>query len=383
MMCQSIRITHIVPAIANEASGPSYSVVRLCESVISQGQEVTLAALDWAPIASPPLFLKVFPLGLGPRRLGRSPAMAGWLDRQALGKSVDILHNHSQWMMPNVYPGWVSRRHSIPLVVSPRGTFSAWAFTQGSFVKQWFWPLVQAPSLRVTTCFHATAMSEYEDIRRLGFHQPVAVIPNGIDIPDLKEQPQGKYRTLLFLGRVHPIKGLDLLLPAWQTIQYRFPDWRLRIVGPDNGGYLAQMQTLAKKLALTRIEFAGAVYGQQKWQVYRDADLFVLPTYSENFGMAVAESLAAGTPAVVTKGAPWQGLETQGAGWWIDIGLDPLVAALEQALAGSPAVLEEMGQRGRVWMMRDYSWQHIGQQMAATYCWLLHGGCRPDWVIED
>lgn len=229
-----MRIIHIVPAIAEEASGPSYSVVRLCESLIAQGQEVTLAALDWSPLPSPQPFLKTFPLGIGPRRLGCSPAMKEWLSKTAQAGAVDLLHNHSLWMMPNVYPGWLAKRHGVPLIVSPRGTLSEWAMHSGSTIKRVFWPWVQKPALAATTCFHATAESEYDDIRRMGFRQPVAVIPNGIDIPKRWPKTPSQSCTLLFLGRIHPKKGIDVLLHAWRAVMNRFPDWDLQIIGPDN-----------------------------------------------------------------------------------------------------------------------------------------------------
>jgi len=377
------NIVHVVPAIAEEASGPSYSVVRLCKSLIDQGHPVTLAALDWAPVTAPPTFSRFFPLGFGPRRMGRSPAMARWLASQAADGRTSLIHNHSLWMMPNVYTGRTAARYSIPYIVSPRGTFSEWAIQSGSRIKKLFFPLVQRPALSAVTCFHATAESEYEDIRRMGFRQPVAVIPNGIDVPPQMVRLRKGVRTLLFLGRINPIKGLDMLLPAWQAVQSRFPNWQLRIVGADNGGYLDKLRALAAELGLERVEFCGPLYGQDKWRAYGEADLFVLPTYSENFGLAVAEALAAGTPAIVTRGAPWHGLETQGAGWWIEIGLDPLVACLESALIQSSVVLAVMGQQGRDWMVRDYSWQQIGKQMAESYQWILHGGGRPTWMIED
>jgi glycosyltransferase involved in cell wall biosynthesis len=378
-----MHVTHVVPDITQEASGPSYSVVRLCESLIAQGQDVTLAVLDWAPMASPRHFLNAFPLGWGPRRLGRSPAMRQWLLAQAASRSVDLIHNHSLWMMPNVYPGQVAQRHGIALVVSPRGTLSDWAMQSGSSVKRVFWPLLQRPALSATTCFHATAESECEDIRRMGFRQPIAIIPNGIDIPALRPKQAGDSHTVLFLGRVHPKKGLDMLLPAWRAVQDRFPLWRLQIVGPDDGGYLAKMHRLAGELRLERIEFSGALYGGQKWQAYEQADLFVLPTYSENFGVSVAEALAAGTPAIVTQGAPWPGLEKHGAGWWIDIGVDPLVACLEDALCRSREDLGQMGLRGRSWMETEYSWSQVGRQMAETYRWILKGGSTPEWVMAE
>jgi len=370
-----VNIIHVVPAITEEASGPSYSVVRLCESLIEAGDEVTLAAMDWAPIARPPACLRTFPMGVGPRRLGRSPAMARWLEEQARSGQVDVLHNHGMWQMNAVYPGRTAARYGTPYVVSPRGTWSAWAMANGSVMKKPFWSLLQRPAVEPATCFHATAESEYEDIRRLGFRQPVAVIPNGIDIPPPMVKTGGGLRTLLFLGRIHPKKGLDLLLRAWGAVQSRSPGWRLRIVGGDDGyhgssGYLAELKTLAASLGLERVEFSGVLRGMAKWQAYADADLFVLPTHSENFGMSVAEALASGTPSLVSKGAPWSGLEERGAGRWIDIGIDPLVAGLEELLEKGPQQLEEMGRSGRRWMSEDFSWGGIGRQMAEVYRWL-------------
>ena len=303
-----MRLVHVVPAISEEASGPSYSVLRLCESLGNRGEAVTLAALDWAPMVSRPACLKTFPLGIGPRRLGRSPTMRGWLVDSARRGDIDLLHSHSLWMMPNVYPAEAARKGSVPLVISPRGTLSRWALQSGSPMKSLFWRLLQKRVVDESVCLHATAESEYEDLRRMGFRQPIAVIPNGIDIPAISPSPVAEpIRTLLFLGRVHPVKGLDVLLPAWGAVQRRFPDWRLRIVGPDSGGHLLAMRRLADELALERIEFSGPLLGDEKWLAYRSAELFVLPSYSENFGVAVAEALASGTPAVVSKGAPWKG----------------------------------------------------------------------------
>jgi len=375
-----MRAVHVVPAVSSEASGPSYSVVRLCESLLQTGCVVTLAALDLAPMAGPPAFLKTFRLGSGPRRLGRSPHLRRWLANEAGSGRADLIHNHSLWMMPNVYSSWAAKGARVPLVVSPRGTLSRWAFQSGSAVKRLFWPLLQRPALEAAACFHATAESELEDIRRHGFRQPVAVIPNGIDIPDLPHDQTSHDRMMLFLGRLHPKKGLDLLLPAWQRVEDRFPDWRLVIAGPDAAGYRAKMESLAGELGLVRVEFAGPLYGEQKWRAYRAADLFVLATHSDNFAVTVAEALAAGTPAVVSKGAPWVGLERHGAGWWVDIGVEPLAAALESALASPRELLAEMGRRGRAWVAAEFSWATIGRQMAGTYEWLLRGGERPPWI---
>jgi glycosyltransferase involved in cell wall biosynthesis len=194
---------------------------------------------------------------------------------------------------------------------------------------------------------------------------------------------------LLFLGRIHPVKGLDKLLPAWRAVQSRFPDWRLVIAGSDDGyyrksGYLEELQLLVQNLGVERIEFVGGLYGTAKTLTYQDADLYILPSYSENFGVTVAESLAAGTPAIVSKGAPWEGLDMHEAGWWIDMGLDPLVACLEDALGRSPENLEQLGLHGRSWMEAEFAWSDIGAQMEDTYRWLLDKSLPvPAWLRVD
>jgi glycosyltransferase involved in cell wall biosynthesis len=366
-----MRMIHVVPAVSEEASGPSYSVPRLCESLIAAGADVQLAALEWGSTRVPLPYLKTFPSGPGPRRLGVSPKMRRWLNDQAASGRMEIMHSHSLWMMPNVYPGQACRQEGrCRLVVSPRGTLSSWALGQNALQKRIFWRWIQEPALRVASCFHATAETECEDLRRLGFTQPVCMLPNGIDLPPLIRGTHDGRRQLLFLGRIHPQKGVEVLLRAWQVVAGRFPEWELRIAGPEQRGYLARMQALAAQLRLERIEFSGPAYGEAKLRAYRQASLFVLATYSESFGVTVAEALAAGTPAIVTQGAPWAGLVEQGAGWWIEMGLDPLVACLEQ----------EMGRAGHAWMQRDFSWQRIGAQFLATYGWLLHGGDPPPCV---
>src|SRR5262249_53478601 len=153
-----------VSTIAEEAAGPSYSVMRLSESLVTQGQDVTIAVLGSPSSGTAARFVNTFPVGAGPRRLGRSPVMRRWLTEQGKRGTVDILHSHGLWMLPNVYPGLVARRYNVPLVISPRGMISVWAMRNGSVIKRLFWPLLQKPALTATTCFHATAESEYEDI---------------------------------------------------------------------------------------------------------------------------------------------------------------------------------------------------------------------------
>jgi glycosyltransferase involved in cell wall biosynthesis len=248
--------------------------------------------------------------------------------------------------------------------------------------KRVMWHLGQGQTLKRADALHATAESEYEDIRRLGLTQAVCVVPNGIDVPRRMAKSTNGRRRLLYLGRMHRKKGIDLLLRAWRAVQGRVPDWEVVIAGPDDGGELPRMQRLASELRVERVSFLGPVYGEEKLALYRSAHLYVLPTHSENFAITVAEALAAGTPAIVTRGAPWRGLADNDSGWWIEIGVDPLVACLEKAVALPHARLAEMGENGRTWMAREFSWEAIGQQMKRVYEFLRGHGPRPAFVLE-
>ncbi len=375
-----MNIVHTMPDIDKEASGPSYSVVRLCESLLELREKSSIALIGGHASNH---FVHGFARGMGPAHLGNSPAMYRWLKKMVADGNVDIVHNHSLWMLPNVYPGWVTQGKSIPYVVSPRGTLSKWAMQSGSKVKRLFWPFIQKPSITHAACFHATSDAEYEDIRRMGFRQPVAVIPNGIDLPVFSKREVGPTRTLLFLGRLHPVKGVDFLLRAWRILESEFPGWSLRIVGPTGNETATALIELSKSLSLKRVTFSGAIYGNDKFDAYRDADLYVLPTHSENFAVTVAEALACATPVVVSQGAPWGGVVENKAGWWPEIGELPLVVALRSAMSLSRDDLGEMGENGRRWMQKDFSWMGISEKMRGTYLWLRGQGDKPPCVVID
>jgi glycosyltransferase involved in cell wall biosynthesis len=378
-----MKVIQIVPAIFQDADGVSTVVKNLCESMLATGTDLRLAALDWTPMSVIPTYQKNFPLGLGARRLGRSPLMHRWLRTEVESGAVDIIHNHGLWMMPNVYAGNVCQNSNCQLMFSPHGTMTSWALARSALLKNVFWKLFQGSAVQAAACFHATAESEYAEIRKLGFKQPICILPCGVNVMPLQEKQDGGRRQLLYLARVHPIKGVDILLNAWQAVEYKFSDWDLIVAGPDNGGYLAEMQALAVKLKLQRVVFRGPLFGDAKWKAYRDASLYVLPTHSENFGITVAEALAAGTPVIATHGAPWAGLAEHGAGWWIEIGVAPLVECLEKALSTSPQVLNMMGQVGNNWMKRDFSWERISAQFLVAYRWLIDGGEPPPWIRLD
>ncbi|MGH8433922.1 MAG: glycosyltransferase [Pseudomonas sp.] len=373
----------MVPHIDQEAAGPSYSVPRLCQSLAACGNQVELSCLA-ARGDIPGVPLDLHPQWPVLDRFAISTSLARALWRKSA--VVDVVHNHSLWSMVNVAAGWVVSGRGAKLVTSPRGTLSPWALSRSPGVKRILWPL-QRRTLAKADLLHATSEVEYQEIRTQGFTAPVAVVPNGIDLPDLLPQ-QGHMdgsgmRTLLFLSRIHPTKGLDRLLQAWAQLQDRYPGWRLVIAGRGEAAHVQEVKALANKLGVQRVEFPGPLYGEAKAQAYWSADLFVLPTHSENFGMVVAEALAHGCPVVVSKGAPWPGLQTDASGWWVANDIETLAATLDTAMQLPADELVAMGLRGRAWMARDYGWTAIGQKMDAAYRWLLSGGECPAWVKVD
>ena len=375
-----MHVVHTVASIENQSSGPTYSVTGLANAQANLGADTAVFSLGQIGLSGSASFKDrrfVNSLGQLPllKRLGVSSAMRRELNEAA----PKVVHTHGLWMMPNTY-----RSHAAVFVISPRGMLSTVALSFSRQKKAFFRILFQDRALSAASLFHATAKSEYDEIRRFGLRQPVAVIPNGIEIPHAASPPAPvKSRSVLSLGRIHPKKGLDSLIRAWAEIEPTFPDWRLRIVGPDEVGHAAELSGLIRALRLNTVSIEAPVFGTAKTELMAGANIFVLPTRSENFAMTVAESLAVGVPVISTKGAPWAGLETHGCGWWVNHGPEPLAAALRCAMSMPLQELREMGTRGRAWMKRDYSWERVARMTLDAYRWSLEGGEPPTFIRVD
>lgn len=380
-----MRVLQIVPRIATESSGPSTSVPSLCRALAERGDDVELFALE--PAAAKPIFDRVryFPCAALPfaHRLGWSPRMRQALERES--RAFDVVHTSSLWMMPNIYPGLVRERGDSKLVVSPRGTLSAWSRARSKLRKAIVWRLGQRAALEAADCIHATSVEELRDIRRMGLKTPVALIPNGVDCPEsfVERDESRSRRTCLFLARIHPKKGVDRLLEAWRRLAADFPAWDCKIAGPLDSAYAQQVQADAGRSSEARVEFLGEVRGEAKARLFRAADLYVLPTHSENFGISVAEALSHGVPSIVFRGAPWEGLNEQGAGWWIEPDLEVLTNKMREAMQMSDAQRAAMGRRGHAWVRAEFAWPGLAARMQRVYRWLSDAGSleRPECVF--
>ena len=385
-MRELMEVALIIAGLEPSSGGPSYSVPRLAKALaaggigqttLTVGDAGALPHTDTCSYAQDYWGLPV----IGKLRLSSGLKKALYQCAQ----SADLLHVHGLWLMPNVYAGWASKHAGKPLIVSPRGMVAPTALSYSRTRKAAFWHLLQGPAYSAAALWHATSEDEAADVRGFGVDCPIAVIPNGIDLPEgvAVHAEAADRRVILFLSRLHPKKNIPALLEAWRLIADDRPEWRLVIAGPDEGGHRAELEAQVASTAIPRVRFPGPLYGGQKDELINGADLFVLPTLNENFGIAVAELLAAGVPAIVTKGAPWAGLVTERAGWWIDHGVGALVAALREATALPPAERRAMGTRGRAWMARDFGWDGIAGDMASVYSWVLGKSDRPSCVRID
>ena len=382
-------VGQVVPEIDTCSAGPSYSVPGLCRGLQANGVETTLFSLGRKAHAFP-FAHRVFPSHAFPTyATGRSPELLQALRKAC--RSLDIIQTNSLWMLPNVYPYWATRGTACKLVTSPRGSLSAQSLKRSRLKKALFWWTCQRAALARTDMWHATCEKEFNEIRALGYRQPVAIVPLGMDAPALTDADRATFtatfgtparKRVVFFGRIHPIKGVDRLVAAWGRLAPRFPEWELVLAGPDCGGRAACEELVAQN-AIPRVSFPGEMLGKDKYAFLESSALYVLPSFTENFAITVAEALVCGTPVIASTGSPWQGLIRERAGWWVENSVDALEATLADALSRSEAELHAMGERGRAWILRDFTWSSAGAKMKAAYAWLLNQAPQPPHVITD
>lgn len=366
------------------AGGPSRCVPDQCWATVKAGFEVGISFVWGGGKLSPEADLlnvrkvKTFPV----KSLLHSGALWGTIS------NYDIIHVDGVWS-PYCHLGiWFARLQKKPLVITPHGMLEPWALSVKKIKKRIGYNLFLKRDFEKATALQTTAREEAEHLRALGLRTPVAVIPNGVNIPRFKEKvkkPNAKRRRLLFLSRIHPKKGVLELVRAVASLREVFErgKWVLTIAGPDEDGHLALVKMEAQNLGVDHLmEYAGPVEGDKKWDLYRSSSLFILPTYSENFGLVIAEALGCGVPVITTHGAPWKELNTYHCGWWYPIGQKALESTLRQAMTTSSQVLRSMGDKGKRLVDQKYTWPNIGNQLKEMYEWFLKKRPKPSFLLD-
>lgn len=285
-----------------------------------------------------------------------------------------VFHCHGIWSLECWWACRYMLSRGYPVIVSPRGMLEPWALQYHVIKKRLAWVIYQKKLLLNVHAFHATSEQEAKNIRALRYAQPIIKIPNGLDsIPDKDISSHGNntnFRTALFLSRLHPKKGITLLIEAWKTIQPQ--GWILTIAGNAEAGYLSELKSIVDKHGLHgSIQFLGELWGEEKDLAFANSSIFILPSYSENFGIVVAEALQRGLPVITTTGTPWSELVSEGCGWWVEPTVEGVSTALQEALSLSDNRRREMGRMGANLIRRKYLWPAIAEKMQSAYHWLL------------
>ena len=357
-------------SLAPHYGGPAYSVSRLALALADAGAKVGLWSADGSVVDTPLLD--------GDASLVRLGGTAA----DAVGQFCpDIVHDNGLWLGHNHRLAQLCKTLGLPRLVSTRGMLEPWARQHKKWKKDIAWLAYQRRDIRAADALHATAEQEAENLARLKLDVPVHVIPNGVDIPLLRAVPSGAKRTALFIGRLYPVKGLPILIEAWSRV--RPSGWRLVLAGPDEAGHSAVLKALIAKHGLGDvIHFAGPLQGEAKESALFGADLFVLPSHSESFGMAIAEALAHGLPVLTTMGAPWPALKQQAMGWRTPISVDGVAAGLAQATTTEISVLRAMGTKGRAFVAGEFGWDRAAGQFLATYATIVAKSTAPGGQTE-
>ncbi|WP_198470857.1 glycosyltransferase [Acetomicrobium sp. S15 = DSM 107314] len=386
-----MKVLHVAASLSHNWGGPARSVRGLTKGLMQKGVEVAVFALD-----NPQKSEREVGFESVEARLFKQDwlskiwtAHSSALDRALQGEvqRYDLLHIHEIWHHPHFAAYRAAKKFNKPYVVSVRGALDPWCLNYKGFKKRVYAAFIQQRMLNRAAAIHALVQNEVKDIRAFGVHSPVVVIPNGIDPEEFRELPEkeeieklypelkGK-NVVLFLGRIHPKKGLDILAKAFGVIAKERDDIRLIVAGPDNEGYQKQVeQILEVQEVRHKCIFTGMLTGEQKLAALSRADIFVLPSYSEGFSMAILEVLACGLPVVITHQCNFPEVAEANAGIVIDPDVDQLTAALYK-LIENPELRGEMGSNGRRLVMEHFTWDRIAEQMMELYQSVLEGKLR-------
>ncbi len=366
-----MRCCEIVPSLEEKQGGPSKSTYAISVALAQLGHDVTLLATH--PSTPETRELERLHVSVSRRSWPQFLCPSPGLRQQLRTVAADVVHHHSIWLRTLCY----AHRHAVaqraPLVISPRGMMSSWAWQHHHWRKQLTSRLVHPGAFQAAAGWHATSEEEAQDIRALGFTQPVCVAPNGVDAPLEAERRAAvefwqnacpdiaRRRTALFYSRFHQKKRVIELIDLW--LQRAPKDWLLLMIGLPDDYTTTQLDTY-----VLRSSGGGRVRvydGEGRPPPYAAASIFLLPSHSENFGLAIAEAMANGLPVVVTDATPWRAVNGNGAGWcvpWEEYG-----TALQDALAESESSLTERGRVAREYSLAGFSWEQSARKLAEFY----------------
>lgn len=373
----------VLSSISRSAGGVRYAVQYLSKALAQHGCESHMFSVrdgfsNEDLLAWNPLSVELY-AGIGPLCSSiRLRQMLASLD-------ADLVHVHGLWKDQQWAALQWQKHTNKPVIVSPHGMLDPWALRNSAWKKRIVEKLFARDALDRATCIHALCISEVDAIRSYGLKNPVALIPNGVELPSInistsENHSPNRKKRLLFLGRIHPKKGLSELISGWE--QAGLAEWELLIAGPDDGGHMPKLKKLIKKLGVgASVSFLGPLYGKDKDHLLRESDAFILPSFSEGLPMSVLEAWSYGLPAIISEYCNLPEGIDHGAALLIEPSVESVARGLIQLGTMSDADLLEMGAAGRALVERRFTWDKIAQDMASVYHWSLSGGNPPNHVL--
>ena len=379
-------VSHIDP----KYGGLSAAVPALGEHIASlSAREITLAAFC-APGE------EFRPYGYEEGRISFWPAGRGaWMRDSELTKRFTAtvrassgLHIHGLWEQSTAVAARTARTLKVPYIISAHGMLEPWALANKRIKKLVYAMLVEHRNVERANCLHALTRAEADHFIRFGARSPIAVIPNGVDVPQVRnataflaQYPElNDKRIVLFMARLHPKKGIDLLLQAWAEVVQEWPEARLVVAGPDTEGTLARLEQIVAEHSLhASVLFTGMLQGEMKWSALAAAECFILPSHSEGLSVSVLEAMGMGLPVIVTEPCNMPEVKQHRAGWEIQPTLEDVKRALMYVLSNPPAKNRTIGQNGARLVATRFAWGTVARQMEEVYGW-MQGGAMPTSV---
>jgi glycosyltransferase involved in cell wall biosynthesis len=334
---------------------------------------------------------------IGPNFFRYSPKLKNKLHELASNKNNTVFYRRGLWKYPNFITGPIARRHDIPVMISPVGMLEPWAIQQSRWRKNLNSFLWEKKNLNSPKCVvHALRIGEAQNIRKYGVTNPIAIIPNGIDIPKLEEitmvQPKKifvKYpflknkRTISHIGRIHPVKGLVSAVKAWSNQSYKFPDWHFVIAGPAEKNHDKELQNLIDSLDISHsTSIIGPVFGEEKRELLAITNVFILASVMEAMSLALLEALSWSKPVLISTGCSFEEVETHNAGIITDSDEKNLARGIEYLLGLTDYERHALGVNGRILVEKKYNWDVVAENFIKVFKWMLKHQEKPDFVLH-
>lgn len=390
-----MKVLTFVTSLSLKGGGPSRSVPMLVKGLANIGCDITLMTfrsndMNTHALEGTNAILKVLEIN----------ATTNEIENYILSEKFDLIQMQSVWDLKYHTVAKIARKHNIRYIVTPRGMLEPWSLSQKKLKKRIALMLYQMIDLKRASCIFTTAEMEAQHVRELGVKTAISVIPNGIETDGYACRTSMSLvkKQILFLSRIHVKKGIELLIEAFSNLHNNFPDWSVLIVGNGDKEYIDGLKQKVKNLELEEyINILPAVFGDSKVKLYQESSVFCLPSYSENFGMVIAEAMSCGVPVITTNGTPWQLLNgdctTMGAslellgddkrtGWCIDLSTENLEKTLREVMSMDSAVLYEMGQRGSRLINENFNYLSVAMKTRRLYEWILNGGDAPEFIYK-